>query len=327
MIRSLYSNADGKLQLDMEKIDLAFALQDQSGLIWLDFQNAPDEEAEPILRQTFGFHPLAIDDALKETHVPKLDDWGTFLYIVLHSVSFDPVEGDVDTSELDIFLGKNFIVTHHDEPIESLERVWASTQRDERQLKAGPDHVLYRILDEIAASYMPIVEEYDVSIDGLEDAIFGQRDSATLEKIFLIKRSVLYLRRILAHQREVLNKLARDEYDVIDTADRVYFRDVYDHMVRLYDITEGVRDLVSGTLDTYLSVTNNRLNDVMKTLTIITTLFMPLTFITGFFGMNFFQPAVPLNIWTGLPAFWITLLVIFLTPAVMYQWMRRRRWM
>ena len=162
---------------------------------------------------------------------------------------------------------------------------------------------------------------------GLRMLYLIRKDGATLEKIFSIKRSVLYLRRILAHQREVLNKLARDEYDVIDAADRIYFRDVYDHLVRLYDITEGVRDLVSGALDTYLSVTNNRLNDVMKILTIITTLFMPLSFITGFFGMNFFQPATPLDIWTGLPAFLITLLVIILTPTMMFQWMRRRRWM
>jgi magnesium transporter len=114
---------------------------------------------------------------------------------------------------------------------------------------------------------------------------------------------------------------------MIDEKDRIYFRDIYDHMVRLYDIIEGVRDLVSGAIDTYLSMTNNRMNEIMKTLTVITTVFMPLTFITGFFGMNFFGPVVPLPAWTSYPAFWLTLLILVLTPVGMYLWMRGRGWM
>jgi magnesium transporter len=135
------------------------------------------------------------------------------------------------------------------------------------------------------------------------------------------------LRRIVAPQREVLNKLARGEYDVIDEERRVFFRDVYDHLVRMHDIIEGLRDLVSSALDTYLSVVNNRMNDVMKALTVITTLFMPLSFLSGFFGMNFFQPVVSLNAWTGSLAFGLTLGAMALLPAGMYLWMRRRAWM
>ncbi len=327
MIRSIYYTQAGKLDTNLNSIELAFTLHDPGGLLWLDFQGAPNEEAEPILLKTFGFHPLAVDDALSETHVPKLDDWGTYLYIVLHAVVYDPKEGSVDTRELDVFLGGNFIVTHHDDPIESVDRLWSLIQRDDRYLKNGPDYLFYRLVDEVASSYMPVVDQLDLSIDQVEDEIFQGGDGRTLEKLFSIKRSVLYLRRILAPQREVLNKLARDEFDQIDPGDRIYFRDVYDHMVRLYDITEGVRDLVTGTLDTYLSVTNNRMNDIMKTLTLITTLFMPVSFIASFFGMNFFEPTTPLNVWTGRPAFWATILIIFLTPVGMYFWMRRRKWM
>jgi magnesium transporter len=246
---------------------------------------------------------------------------------VLHTVVFDPVEKDVETQELDFFIGGNYLVTHHDGPIEAVEHVWSVCQRDDRLLKGGSDHLLYRIVDEIASSYMPVVEKLDLAIDELEGEIFDGRDSAPLEKLFSIKRAVLYLRRILAPQREVLNRLARDQYDQIDAHDRVYFRDVYDHMVRLYDIIESVRDLTTGTMDTYLSVTNNRMNDIMKTLTVITTLFMPLSFITGFFGMNFFQPSVPLDIWTRMPAFVATLAIIALTPLTMFVWMRHRKWM
>lgn len=327
MIQSLYLEPNGQLRTNLSQMDMAFALQEPAGLLWVDFQGTPPEEDEQVLRKTFGFHPLAIDDALQETHVPKLDDWGAYLYIVLHAVVFDKVEGDVDSLELDVFLGKNYMVTHHDLPVAAVSKVWDIMQRSTRDLRLGVDHLLYRIVDEVAASYMPAVEALDRSIDVLEDEIFSAPKPNTLERIFTVKRSVLYLRRIIAPQREVLNKLARDNYDVIDEHDRIYFRDVYDHMVRLYDITEGVRDLVSGTLDTYLSVINNRMNDIMKTLTVITTLFMPITFIVGFFGMNFFQPSEPLDVWTRLPAFLLTLLFIAVTPPAMFWWMRRRGWL
>jgi magnesium transporter len=133
---------------------------------------------------------------------------------------------------------------------------------------------------------------------------------------------------VISPLREVLNKLARDDFAVIDDRERIYFRDVYDHLVRLHDISESLRDLVGGVLDTYLSVINNRMNEVMKTLTLITTLFMPISFVVGFFGMNFFQPVEEsLLPWTSNPAFTITLLIIILTPMAMYLWMRKRRWM
>lgn len=326
MLRTVYLSKEGKLQTGLTQIDIAFALQDVQGLLWVDFEAVPDAESEPILLKTFGFHPLAVDDALQESHVPKLDDWGNYLYIVLHAVVYDEKEG-IDTQELDVFVGKNYMVTHHDRPIEAIERLWNTIQRDDRRLKSGADHLLYRLTDEIVAGYLPVEERLDIEIDQIEDAMFGKWDSSMLEKVFKTKRSVINLRRNLAPQREVLNKLARDELSVIDERDRIYFRDVYDHMVRLYEITESARDLVSGTMDTYLSVTNNRMNEIMKTLTVITTLFMPISFVASFFGMNFFQPSTPLDIWTGLPAFWITLLMVILTPIGMFSWMRRRRWM
>ena len=142
-----------------------------------------------------------------------------------------------------------------------------------------------------------------------------------------MKRALLYLRRIMAPQREVLNKLARGDFIVVSGDDRPFFRDVYDHLVRLYDISEGLRDLVSGALDTYLSVVNNRMNEVMKTLTVITTLFMPLAFVVGFFGMNFFEVTRPLPVWTGRVAFVVVLCAMVVTPVAMYLWMRRRAWM
>jgi len=329
MIRSLYRNGQGLVRTDVAPQEFKEALRDRDSLLWVDFEATEPEIDETILREIFGFHPLAIEDALQQSHAPKLDDWGEYIYVVLHAIVVGRQNrGDVDTLELDIFLGEHYIVTHHEKPIEAVERAWTACQRDERHLKSGPDHLLYRIADEIAASTMPVVEDMDDAIDAIEGHIFDRPSPETLAHIFAIKRSVLRLRRILGPQREVLNKLARDDYSMIDPKDRVYFRDVYDHLVRLHDITESVRDLVGGALDTYLSVVNNRMNDIMKTLTVITTLFMPLTFLTGFFGMNFFQPTTPLlNPWTHDAAFIVTLAIMVLTPATMFFIIQRRRWL
>jgi magnesium transporter len=327
MLRAIYLSSDGHLRTDLDKIDLAFALHDTAGFLWVDFEAEPPQACQPVLLNTFGFHPLAVDDALEETHVPKLDDWGEYLYIVMHAATIQPQDHSIDTLELDVFLGRHYIVTHHDQAITALNDIWSLVQRDQRHLKSGVDHVLYLLTDHIATHYMSLVETLDDGIDQLEAEIFDRPKRDTVERVFSIKRAVLYLRRIIAPQREVLNKLARDDIEMIDAKDRIYFRDVYDHYVRLYDIIEGVRDLVSGTLDTYLSVTNNRMNDIMKTLTVITTLFMPISFLSGFFGMNFFQPSYPLDIWTGMPAFLISLGIFILTPLSMFLWIRRRGWM
>jgi magnesium transporter len=329
LIRSIFRTAAGEF-IDEIKIDQFRELSVRGdGLLWVDFQATPPEEDEPILRESFGFHPLAIDDALQESHMPKVDDWGEYLYLVLHSIEFNRRENyRVETVELDIFIGRNFIVTHHDQPVAAIDHVLRMSRRDERYVQNGTDHLLYRIVDHLVAEYMPIVEEIDEAIEDLEDRIFDRPSNENLLELFDLKRSLLHLRRVIGPQREVLNRLARDEYAVIDAKDRIFFRDVYDHLVRLHDINESMRDLVSGAMDTYLSVVNNRMNDIMKTLTVITTLFMPLTFVVGFFGMNYFAPvAKPLEDATSLASFFIMVAVMLLLPMVMLLWMRNRKWM
>jgi len=275
----------------------------------------------------FRFHPLAVDDALEETHTPKVDDWGDYLYIVLNAMNFEASDGlALSTIELDIFLGKNFVVTHHDQPISSIDEAWVAFQRDKRYTSHGPDHLLYKIIDDLVADYMPIIAAIDDQIDRVEDEVLVKAAPDTLERIFSLKRILLAMRRIITPQREVLNKLARDDFEVIDPHDRVFFRDIYDHLVRLHDVNESMRDLVSGALDTYLSVVNNRMNDVMKTLTIITTLFMPISFLTGFFGMNFFEPVAGLTAWTSRLVFLFAMGIFVTLPIGMFFWMKRRTW-
>jgi len=327
MIRSLYYMPDKPIRKNIPPQEFPRLIRNRRGLLWVDFSGEPDSSCLPIL-QSFGFHPLAIDDALQETHVPKLDDWGNYLYIVLNYmvVSGNGEHWETEVDELDIFLGQNYIVTHHDHPITAIDETWEACDHDLRTIQDGADHLLYKITDKLVTEYMPAVEKVDAAIDEIEDQIFDRPSPRTLEKLFALKRVLLAMRRILLPQREVLNKLARDDYQVIDPKDRIFFRDIYDHLVRLHDLNESLRDLVSGALDTYLSVVNNRMNEVMKTLTIITTLFMPLAFVTGFFGMNFFEPLGLMKAWTTTPVFYAMLAVTVTLPVSMFIWMRRQTW-
>ena len=327
MIRSLYYVPGEPVQKDIPPEKFVDLIKNPQGVLWVDFSSEPPEICQPILEQ-FGFHPLAIDDALQETHVPRLDDWGEYLYIVFNYMDMDLNGSSWETQvdELDVFLGKNYIVTHHDQQISAVDETWVVCDRDERNIHEGADHILYRIADHLMANYMPAVEKIDEAIDEIEGQVFHRPSPHTLEQLFSIKRVLVAMRRIIIPQREVLNKLARDDYPVIDRKDRVFFRDIYDHLVRLHDLNESLRDLVGGVQDTYLSVVNNRMNEIMKTLTVITVLFMPLTFLTGYFGMNFFEPLGNLKEWTTTPVFALTLAVILIMPTIMYLWMRRRTW-
>jgi len=330
MIRSIFYQPGKPLRTDLEADALLKAFRAKRGVLWVDFVSEPPEVCQPIL-ESFGFHPLAIDDALQETHSPKIDDWGSYVYLVLNYMRLngaDKSHWETEVDELDIFLGPNYVVTHHDLPVPAIDAALASAQRDQRPLLDGADHLLYKIIDNVVTDTMPIVERIDEEIDEIEDQVFDRPTPRTLERLFALKRVLLAMRRILLPQREVLNKLARDDYAVIDSKDRIFFRDIYDHLVRLHDLNETMRDLVGSALDTYLSVINNRMNEVMKTLAIITTLFMPLTFIAGIFGMNFFLPRPDDAIWELMqrPIFYLVVLSMIITPILMFRWMRRRTW-
>ena len=321
MIRTVYRSGKGGVTTDVPESKWKAALRDADGLFWADLAGEPDGRVEKLLAEVFHFHPLAIDDALQEAHVPKIDDWGEYLYAVVHGVSFDPATNELDTHEVDVFLGRNFLVTHHKNPLMSADKVWAASLRSERYLARGADYLLYNIVDALVSDFMPVVDQLDDAIDQLEDQIFAARGQAVLAKIFSIKRAILHLRRIISPQREVMNRLARDSYAVVDPDERIYFRDVYDHLVRLVDINDTLRYLISGALDTYLSVSSNRINEIMKVLTVFTALFMPLTFLTGFFGMNFeVLPFKSAYLFVGMLA--LTLAI----PLAMWRLFRKQGW-
>lgn len=322
MIRTLYRNGKGSFTTDIPVSHWKVALHDPEGVLWVDLGQEPLTQVEPALRDIFHFHPLAIDDALRETHVPRIDNWGDYVYVVVHGVAFDSTAIQLQVHEVDVFLGRNYVVTHHAQHADFIDRVWKSVVTDSRRLERGADFLLYDLLDVLAADYMPVVDALDNAVDSLEEDIFGRAAPRQLNTLFSIKRVALQLRRIINPQREVLNRLARDEYTMIDAKDRVYYRDVYDHLVRLVDINEGLRDLISGALDTYLSVTSNRINEIMKVLTIISALFMPIAFLSGFFGMNFTH--IPFDNPLVLAG---AITVMIATPVGMIVWFRRQGWL
>ncbi len=325
----LRRKGDGEVEAEVPIDRLAESIADPAVTTWIDIENPELDLAgvEALFRDVFHFHPLAIEDALRETHVPRIDDWGKYLYLVFQAVEFHQDSLEPQLQELDLFLGSNYLVSCHAGPMKAIECVRNRVERDPDRTSRGADHLLYQLLDETVSAYMTAIERLDEEIDDAQEEVFQQPSPATLQRIFRVKRAVLRLHRTLSPQREVLNRLARDTFAQVDSLDRVYFRDVYDHLVRLHDITESVRDLISGALDTYLSAISNRTNEIMKTLTLVTVMFLPMTFLAGFFGMNFFGENMVLL--SPLPRnllFWGNLLLMISTPIGLTIWAKRRGW-
>jgi magnesium transporter len=323
MIRCLFRSSEDDTFGDLPPDKLADALAHKDGMVWLDVAPEAGDHAEisRLLRERFAFHPLALDDAFEETHVPRVDDWGEYLYIVLHAAELAADNGLV-LLEIDIFLGRNYLVSIHESPAAPLEQLWSRCRQ--QPFRIDPGRLLYALTDAVADDYMHVVEGLDDEIDRVEVAVFHRPRGHLVRRIFRTRRTLSQLRRVLSSLREVMNRLARDEFAVLAADERVYFRDVYDHLVRLYDIVEGLRDMAAGALDSYLSVTSNRINEVMRTLTVVNVLFMPLSFLAGFFGMNFFGEAFNVaNPFSSVVLFWLCIVLMLVTPPTLLLWMAR----
>ncbi len=330
--RVIYRDGAGVIHLDWPAESIELAINDPNGTVWIDVEDldsAHNPDVEAMFRDLFRFHPLAIEDALKDVHVPRIDDWGNYLYLVVDTLDFHPETDELQLHELDLFIGANFLLTYHHEAIGVLERHRRLIEREPgERLKLGPSHLLYHILDDVVTEFLPAIEHLDDAINDAQDEVFDHATPNTLRQIFHIKSCAMRLYRIVNPMREVLNRLARDPYPQIRPEHRVYFRDVYDHLVRVHDIIESLRDLIGGALDTYLSIVSNRTNDIMKVLTLLNVMFLPMTFLAGFFGMNFFGETLmftsPILPKTAL--FWLTMTMMLSTPVGMWAMARRRGW-
>jgi magnesium transporter len=321
-VRMLYRDAAGRVSTIPSSEALAEVLAQRGPTVWVDLDSPPPDESEQVLRHVFQLHPLLVEDILHEAHIPKINDYGDVLQIVLHGVKFHREDQALDTDEVDMILGRNFLITFHIEPVAALEQLWKACLRDGRPLEGGADHLAYALIDELVSGFPLAIDELDEAVDQIEDEVFSNPTPHTLDRIFTLKRAALHVRRIIAPQREVANRLARDTYTLIDDKDRMYFRNIYDQLVRIYDLNESLRDLAAGALDTYLSVTSYRINEVMKFLTVFTALFMPIAFLAGFFGMNFTM--IP---WDSPWLLAATIAVMLVAPVGFLAYFRRSGWL
>lgn len=289
MIRSIFCPKDAPRQFDLTPEQMVQALQDPDSLLWVSLEQPNEAEVQTVLVDIFHFHPLAIEDCLSDGYqAPKVDVFGQYLFIITHALRADFPLDHMDTCELNCFLGPNYLVTSfRGQGMSAVEAVWERLERDERPVERGADFLCYNVLDQLVDEYMPLIDAMDEEVDKLEDEVLVRPKPVVLERILSLKHSILTLRRIIAPQREVMNRLSRDDLPQIKDQHRIYYRDIYDHLVRIHDLSESIRDVVAGTLDTYLSANSNRLNEVMKALTIVSTIFLPLSFLAGVYGMNF----------------------------------------
>ena len=254
MIHSIYYPRQGEAMLDLTPEQISTALQDQEGLLWVSLEAPTPEESRLILSQIFNFHPLSIEDCQSKGYQPpKVDDFGSYLFIIAHAIHPQQSFESLETMELNLFLGQNYLVTSHmEESLHPVTHIREALSRDYRLHANGADFLCHAILDVLVDDYMPVIDKMDEEIEWMEDSVVEKPNPQILERILNLKHSLMAMRRIISPQREIMNRLSRDDFPQIDRQSRIYFRDIYDHLVRIQDLTETIRDIVTGALDIYL---------------------------------------------------------------------------
>lgn len=299
------------------------ALKDGDGVLWVDLDQPSRDEGE-ILSSIFGFHQLAIDDCFNLHIDPaKVDDYDSYLFIIAQAIQYEPLAEEVSTTELDMFVGPNYVVSFHQEPLRFVEDMRHRCAAEGPVLNRGADFLAHELLDGLVDDYQPAVEQLDETLSQVETLVLARPEPPILQDILTLKRNVQRLRRMIIPQRDVVNRLARGEFpNVVRPETYIYFRDVYDHVVRVEQLVESVRDLAEGVLNTYLGAVNNRMNEVMKTLAAVASVLLPLTFVASIYGMNFQN--MPELEWEW--GYYGVLGVMALIAASLVVFFRLRRW-
>jgi magnesium transporter len=292
-------------------------------VVWVDLA-APSIPESLILSETFAFHPLSVEDAMSARQYPKAEAYDGYLYVILHGIHLRETEHGFRTHDVDFFIGPTYLVTVHDGDSRSILDIREHSARNPKVVGEGAVALFHRIVDRMVDHYRPEVEKLGERIDTLEDEVFDRPTPALVREILAQKRDVSELRRIITPQRDVVARLARRDFVDISTELSFRFRDVYDHIVRIADDATMFQDRITGVLDAYLSNVSNRLNEVMKVLTIVSTIFLPLMLLSGLYGMN-----VPLPRFPGGDAaqFWWLMAIGALIVAGMLVVFRRKRWL
>lgn len=322
MIRTLsFCRTDKSLKKDFPASEISDYCALEDHIVWVDV-NDPTGQDFLELAEEFGFHPLSIEDVQKEHQRPKIEEYPGYYFIVVYEAEVMP-DGGLELRELNLFLGKNYLVTVHTKPIRNI----LVTERLLNEWRAHDDMgtglLTYLLIDAVVDDYMPILDELSDRIDEVEDHIFGNFTSEAIQTIFYSKKQLIHLRRCVAPLREVFNTLLRREVPLFQEKTYLYFQDVFDHVLRVTDTIDSMREMLSSTMDAYLSISGNRMNLIMKRLTSISTLLMSVTLIAGIYGMNF--QIMPELEWKYGYVFALSLMLA--VGAVLFVFLRRSRWL
>ena len=324
----VYRQGGHRVEEGFSAEELPELINDKSNLVWVDLRGETPEEVEQaryILLDVFNFHPLSVEDTIETRNQPKVEAYPSYIYFIVHAIK--PGEtgpANFVTKELDGYLGENYVVTYHTQRFRSLKNVKTQIRASHFACSRGPAYLLHQILDQIVDLYMPIVDDFDEAINDLEDRVFDMKKTGTaiLEEVMDLRRSVARLRRISARQLEVLYRISHGEFPQIPEHILPFFRDVYDHLQRISDLSDSYRDLVSGLFEIHFAVISNRTNDVMKTLAVLSAIMLPLSLIAGIYGMNFEN--MP-ELKTGY-GYFATLGVMLLVAVLLLFYFWRRGW-
>lgn len=294
---------------------------------WIDVRS-PDAAQLELLRERFDFHPLTIEDCAHLDQRPKLEEYGDHIFLVTQGFACRGEQvRELELLELHAFLGERFLVTVHSAPIAALDEVWLRAAGDARQLSRGVAFVYYLIADGIVDDNFPILDRVADELDDLEDAVLERPRPPDLHRIFELKRHLVAMRKVLSPQRDVLGLLAKRGDSRIDERTAVYLRDVYDHLVRINESIESNRDLLGNALDAYLSAVGQRTNEIMKYLTVMSAVFLPLSFIVGFFGQNFVDLPFARE-WVRSDSLMLAMVCLCLAlPAGLLAWFKHKGWL
>ena len=317
---SIFVHRNGKTE-QATSIDRAWLNPAAGAVVWVDL-DTPSIPESLILSDTFGFHPLSVEDAMSARQYPKVEAYDGYLYIILHGIEYER-RGSFGTRDVDFFLGPTYLVTVHGGHCPSVEDLRMQAPRNPKVLSEGSVALFHRIVDSMVDHYRPEMDEFEDRLDRLEKQIFERPNPRLIRQILDEKRRVAALRRIVTPQRDVLARLARRDFPDISTEMSFQFRDVYDHLVRVADDAFVFQDRITGMLDAHLSNVSNRLNEVMKVLTVVATVFMPPTLLAGIYGMNVTLPKFPGG--DAAQFWWLTVICIAMIVAMLVAF-RRRRW-
>lgn len=322
---------DGDSVVSSIDFDDVLAAHAEGKRFWVELDERT-EAGDAFLIDGLKIHPLAVEDIWNDIGIPKVEDFGDYVQLVMHGVREEDVEGrdiPLALTELDVLIGRNFLVTHaHDEQVCAVGPVLAEIQRNARLLKKGPAWVAHSILDRMVDEYLPVVNRYEDQITSIETLILeGEaraEDREMMRRILRIKRSLQMLRRTTLSQREILSRLARAEFDEIPRDAVPFYRDVYDHFTRVAELVDGYRELASSLLDAHFSIQSQQMNEVMKRLTLISTIMLPLTVVAGIYGMNFKKVFPELEWEYGY--FWALGLMAAIAIGITL-WFRSKKWL